>query len=58
MKNQKIISMDKIELLKSNIGTVGFFFDDENEKTHKIGRLKSVAKNGNCEDEDGNLYHN
>lgn len=50
--------MDKIELLKSNIGTVGFFFDDENEKTHKIGRLKSVAKNGNCEDEDGNLYHN
>ena len=50
--------MGRIELLKTGIGKVGFFFNDENEKTHKIGRLISVTPNGNCEDEDGCYYDN
>lgn len=50
--------MNKIEILKTSIGKVGFFFNDENEKTHKIGKLKNVTVNGNCEDEDGVYYDN
>jgi hypothetical protein len=50
--------MDRIKQLKTSIGKVGFFFNDENEKTHRIGRLKTVTPNGNCEDEDGCYYDN
>ena len=50
--------MNKIELLCASIGKVGFFFNDENEKTHKIGRLILVTNNGNCKDEDGCFYDN
>jgi hypothetical protein len=50
--------MMKNELLKSNIGDVGLFFNDEDEKTYKIGRLKSLSGNSNCEDEDGCYYDN
>ena len=46
--------MDIVE----SIGEVGFFFNDENEKTHRVGRLKSVTPNGNYEDEDGCYYSN
>ncbi len=48
--------MNDVEIKKTSIGKVGFFFNDENEKTHKIGKLKSVTPNGNCEDEDGCYY--
>ena len=48
--------MNSIEIKKSSICKVGFFFNDENEKTHRVGRLKSVTQNGNCEDEDGCYY--
>ena len=40
------------------IGKVGFFFNSDEEKTHKIGRLKSITLNGYCEDEDGYYYEN
>jgi hypothetical protein len=50
--------MMKNELLKSNIGDVGLFFNDEDEKIYKIGRLKSLSGNSNCEDEDGCYYDN
>ena len=46
--------MDIVE----NIGEVGFFFNDENEKTHRVGRLKSVTHNGRYEDEDDCYYDN
>ena len=47
-----------IEIKQSSIGKVGFFFNDDNEKTHKIGRLKAVTTNGNCKDEDDCFYDN
>ena len=50
--------MNDIEIKRASIGKVGFFFNDENEKTHKIGRLVSVTKNGNVEDEDQTYYDN
>jgi hypothetical protein len=50
--------MDNIEIKKTSIGKVGFFFNSDEEKTHRIGRLKSVTQNGNCEDEDGCYYDN
>lgn len=50
--------MSQVELLRASIGKVGFFFNDENEKTHKIGRLVLVTRNGNCKDEDGVFYDN
>lgn len=42
--------------LRKHIGKVGLFYNDDCEKTHRIGRLVSVTKNGNCEDEDGCYY--
>ena len=51
-------NMNDIEIKKASIGKVGFFFNDENEKTYKIGRLVSVTKNGNVEDEDQTYYDN
>jgi hypothetical protein len=51
-------NMNDIEIKRASIGKVGFFFNDENEKTHKIGRLVSVTKNGNVEDEDQTYYDN
>jgi hypothetical protein len=48
--------MDSIETKKSSIGKVGFFFNSDEEKTHRIGRLKAVTPNGNFEDEDGCYY--
>ena len=50
--------MDDIQLKKTSIGKVGFFFNSDEEKTHRIGRLKAVTPNGNCEDEDGCYYDN
>ena len=50
--------MNDIEIKRASIGKVGFFFNDENEKTHKIGRLVSVTKNGIVEDEDQTYYDN
>jgi hypothetical protein len=50
--------IDRAEQLRTNVGEVGLFFNDGDEKTHKIGRLKSVTPNGNCEDEDGCYYDN
>ena len=40
------------------MGKVGFFFNDENAKTHIVGKLRSVTANGNVEDEDGVYYDN
>lgn len=50
--------MNDIEQKRASIGKVGFFFNDEDEKTHKIGRLISVTANGNCMDEDLVYYDN
>lgn len=50
--------MNNIEVKKTSIGKVGLFFNSDEEKTHKIGRLKAVTKNGNCQDEDGWYYYN
>ena len=50
--------MDDIQLKKTSIGKVGFFFNSDEEKTHRISRLKAVTPNGNCEDEDGCYYDN
>jgi hypothetical protein len=48
--------MDNNEIKNASIGKVGFFFNSDEDKTHIVGRLKSVTPNGNCEDEDG-VYH-
>jgi hypothetical protein len=49
--------MKRLEL-KKQIGKVGVFYNNVEEKSIKIGRLKSVKENGYCEDEDGDCYKN
>jgi hypothetical protein len=44
------------EELRNHIGKVGLFYNNDDEKTHKIGRLVSVTKNGNVEDEDQTYF--
>lgn len=44
------------EELRKHIGKVGLFYNSDEEKTHRIGRLVAVTKNGNCEDEDEVYY--
>lgn len=50
--------MDRLEQLIANIGKVGLFFNDENEKTYRVGRLSLVTHSGICRDEDGCYYYN
>ena len=42
--------------LRGYIGKVGLFYNSDDDKTHTIGRLVAVTKNGNCEDEDEGYY--
>jgi len=44
--------------LKEHIGCFGLFYNDQKDKTIKIGKLISVTENGNCEDQDMIYYDN
>jgi len=42
--------------LRTYIGKVGVFYNADDDKCVTIGTLKSVTKNGNCENDDGTYF--